>query len=505
MSEKISRRRFLGQASCAAVGSVGLLSTLLNLRLAGATVGQGLASGDDDYRALVCLYFAGGMDSYNFLLPSDPVQHAIYAATRGGIFDQEKNPDGLALARESVLALPSSAYADFALGLHPRCGDNGAQAGLSSLFAQGHLALLPNVGTLVERVSKENYDASAARLPRGLFSHSDQMQQWQTSVPTETRGLGWAGLAADILQAESRDAKVSMNISTSGNNIWQTGNRLFAYTIGETGALLPHNYNSPRATPDVGMTGRTAIRTAGIDNLLQQEYQNLFDRTFAANLRDSIDAGVEFSDAFAQTALTTPFPGDADYAYPPGLNRGNDPARFLAAQFKSILRTMQAREALGLRRQTFFINYGGWDHHDEVIANMDQMMDIVNRCLASYWAALGEIGLREKVTLFSASDFGRTLTSNGRGSDHAWGGNHFVLGGAVAGGRVYGPYPDLSLDGPSIVTHRAVTLPHWSVDEYFAELALWLGVPAGRLDEVLPRVREFYAPGGAAPIGFMRV
>ncbi len=157
-----------------------------------------------------------------------------------------------------------------------------------------------------------------------------------------------------------------------------------------------------------------------------------------------------------------------------------------------------------MRRQTFFLNYGSWDHHDEVINTMDRMVDVVNRCLVAYWQALGEIGMQDHVTLYTASDFARTLTSNGAGSDHAWGGNMFVLGGAVNGGRVYGTYPDVALNAPSVVTTRGATLPGISVDEYFAELALWLGVTPGNLPSVLPRLTTFYTPGGAPPVGFMQ-
>jgi uncharacterized protein (DUF1501 family) len=171
---------------------------------------------------------------------------------------------------------------------------------------------------------------------------------------------------------------------------------------------------------------------------------------------------------------------------------------------KAIVKTIKVRQELGLRRQTFFINYGGWDHHDEVIDSMERMVDVVNRCLICYWEALGELGLRDNVTLYTASDFARTLTSNGAGSDHAWGGNSFVLGGAVNGGRVYGSYPDVALAGPEVVTSRGATLPGLSVDEYFAELALWLGVTPGDLSSVLPRINTFYTPGGAPPVGFMQ-
>ena len=286
--------------------------------------------------------------------------------------------------------------------------------------------------------------------------------------------------------------------------MWQTGNKLFAYSIGTTGSTLPSEYNSPYEPPTVGTTSRSSLRTAAIDNMVQQEYQNLLDQTFTQNLKDSIEASAAFRDAFNDNPISTPFPGDAAYSYPLGLTSSNDPARTLGQQFKAVVRSIKSRQTLGLKRQTFFLNYGSWDHHDEVINTMDRMVDVVNRCLVAYWQALAEIGMQNQVTLYTASDFARTLTSNGAGSDHAWGGNMFVLGGKVNGGRVYGTYPDLLLTAPSVVTNRGATLPGLSVDEYFAELALWLGVTPGDLPSVLPRINTFYTPGGAPPVGFMQ-
>lgn len=511
MPRSLSRRDFLGQASCAAVGSLGLLSTLLNLRMANSAAAQTLPGGED-YRALVCLFFAGGMDSYNLLMPapSSGAPYATYAATRGGVYDADLNEDGLALPSGSILSLAAHATDPFGFGVHPRCADDGTRPGMASLYGQGRLAFVANVGTLAERLTKTTYNNSTGKRPRGLYSHSDQQQQWHTSFATEARTLGWAGLAADLLHAGNQNARVSMNISLSGNNTWQTGRSIFNYNISSTGSSLPSEYNSPLATPTVSSSSRTANRTAGIDNQLQQEYQNLLDQTFAQNMRDSIDASAAFKDAFDASTLDTLFPGDPGYVPPAPYtapvstsSRGNDPAVSLGQQLRAILRTMKARQELGLRRQTFFVNYGGWDHHDEVILSMDRMVDVVNRCLAAYWEGLGELGLREAVTLYTASDFARTLTSNGAGSDHAWGGNAFVLGGSVNGGRVYGSYPDLSLAGPDLVTSRGAAIPGLSVDEYFAELALWLGVAPGNLADVLPRIGNFYTPGGAAPVGFM--
>ncbi len=516
MPRPLSRRDFLGQASCAAVGSLGLLSTLLNLRMANSAAAQGLPAGED-YRALVCLFFAGGMDSYNLLVPSaaSGTPYASYVTTRGGVYDATANADGLALSSSDIVPLAAHATDPFGFGVHPRCADDAAAArpGISSLYGQGHLAFVANVGTLAERLTKTTYTNSTGKRPSGLYSHADQVRQWHTSVTTGSSNLGWAGRAADLLHAGNTDARVSMNISISGNNTWQTGRSIFNYNISTSGSSLPSDYNSPYATPVVKNTDRGVARTSGIDNMLQQEYQNLLDHTFTQNFRDSIEASAAFRDAFNDATLDTTFPGDPGYVPPEPYtapvstsSRGNDPAVNLGQQFKAIVRTMKARQTLGLRRQTFFINYGGWDHHDEVINSMDRMVDVVNRCVAAYWAALGEPGvdLRDKVTLYTASDFARTLTSNGAGSDHAWGGNAFALGGAVNGGRVYGNYPDLALNSNAIVTSRGATLPSISVDEYFAEFALWLGVTPGQLDAVLPRIRNFYTPGPLGPLGLMR-
>ncbi|MGC4070928.1 MAG: DUF1501 domain-containing protein [Nibricoccus sp.] len=493
MSKSINRRQFIGQASCAAVGSTSILSTLLNLRLAGSAAAQTISAAPnaDDYRALVCLFFAGGQDSYNMLMPCGG-EHAAYVTTRGGLHDDVANPGGLALTQGEILSLGNSGML---LGLHP------SMTGLRDLYTQGKLAMIANVGTLNERITKTQYNTSGVKLPRGLYSHSDQTQQWHTSVATETRGIGWAGLAADLLHSMHNDGRISMNTSLSGNNVWQSGNTLFPYSVSSSGAVALSDYNN--AT--LGDTSRTASRTAAVNSLLGLQYQNLLESTFSTNMRDSIDAGLFFSASVNSAAITTLFPGDTGYTgTPAGYTLANDPARSLAAQLKMVARTVNARQALGLKRQTFFVNYGGWDHHDEVIDTQAKMLDVVSRCLVCFYAALEEIGAQNQVTLFTASDFGRTLTSNGNGSDHAWGGNHFVLGGAVNGGLVYGAYPDLSLTGNSIVTSRGVTIPSLSVDEYFAEMALWLGVSPGNLSAVLPRIGNFYTPGLARPVGFMQ-
>jgi uncharacterized protein (DUF1501 family) len=505
----ITRRDFLGQASCAAVGSVGLLSTLLNLRMANSAMAQTVMPGND-YRALVCLFLSGGIDSFNVLFPAPGAgaPRTTYETVRGGFYDASANPDGLAIT--NGIALASSAYGPYQLAIHPAFADHAGTSGIGSLFGAGKAAFVTNVGTLVEPTTKAAYNASTARRPRGLYSHSDQVQQWHTSVAVESnRSIGWAGRAADLISSANTNSRVSMNISLAGRNVWQSGTAIVPYTIGTSGSSLPSDYQSPLATPLVSATDRRAVRTAAIDNLLQQEHQNLFDQTFAANLHESIEGSVYFRDAFSGNTITTLFPGDTGYAYPLNPATGvaytssNDPARTLGQQLKAVVRTIKARGDLSMRRQTFFVQYGGWDHHDEVINSMQTQLDVVNRCLAAYWQALVEIGMTDAVTLYTASDFARTLTSNGAGSDHAWGGNQLVLGGSVQGNKVYGSYPDLALAGARVVTNRGALIPDISVDQYFAELALWFGISPGQLADVLPRIGEFYVPGLNPPVGFM--
>ena len=265
-----------------------------------------------------------------------------------------------------------------------------------------------------------------------------------------------------------------MNISLSGSNVLQTGAQTAHYTITENGStgLLDYGETSPLAL----------IRTQAVDSLLALNYQNLFEKTYATRMRGAIDAHIVFSEAIASLQpLATQFSDTR-----------------LSQQFRMVAQTIAARVALGMRRQTFFIEVGGWDHHDEVLLNQEAMLPIVSAALGEFHAALEELGVADRVTTFTASDFGRTLSSNGRGSDHAWGGNHMVMGAAVSGGDIYGTFPELHL-GNSLDTGRGRLIPTTSVDELFAELALWFGVPAADVDLVLPNIARFWNPGSATP------
>ena len=456
-NNKISRRRFLGEASCAAVGSTAIFSSLLQLRMT-STAAAAEMEPDDDYKALVCLFLAGGNDSYNMLVPNNDEAYAEYKDTR----------DNIALDQETLLPIVTNGQSYSEFGIHPSMPE------IQGLYDNGDLSFVSNVGTLVRPTTKADYNSGIA-LPSGLFSHSDQQIHWQTSVP-QVKGAGpggWGGRTADLLMAMNEDSQVSMNISLSGVNVFQNGSEAFAYISGLNGGTEMVNYD------------QNYFQTA-VDDILGQEYHNLFTRTFAKNTRRFIDSSIVFNEAIEPVEILTPMP----------------PTR-LAERFRMVARAIAAQDTLSQKRQTFFVRAGGWDHHSEVMDAQTVMLAEISQAVKYFNDAMEEIGMKDKVVLFTASDFGRTLTSNGVGSDHAWGGNHFVMGGPVNGGQIYGSYPSLVLNSEFLI-NRGRIIPTTSVDEYGSELASWFGVGSSEMETVFPNVNNFYNPSSTnRPLGFM--
>ena len=275
-----------------------------------------------------------------------------------------------------------------------------------------------------------------------------------------------------------------MNISLSGSNIFQAGQSVFEYAITPTGAVALSGYDSGWSAND---PIATKARSAAVDSQLAQQYSNLLMQAFANDKRSALDAyGV--------------FAGATSGALPSGATFPSTP---LGPELQMIAKTIAGRNGLGVTRQTFFVQLGGWDHHDDVIGNQAAMLPYVSSAVGAFYNALTLLGIQNQVTLFTASDFGRTLTSNGKGSDHAWAGNHFVVGGGVNGKRIYGQYPSLYLDNP-VDVGRGRLIPTTSADEYFAEMALWLGVSKTNLPLVLPNIGNFYDTSSSSPpLGFL--
>ncbi len=459
----MNRRQFLGSANCALVSALPVMNTLMNLRMAGsAAAAEGSPTG---FKALVCLFLNGGNDSFNMLAPKGP-EYASYSNIRQSI----------AIAESSLLTINPLNTGTRTFGIHP------ALPALKTYFDQGKLAFAANVGTLVEHVTKAQYNAGL-KLPLGVFSHSDQQEQWQSSLPDARSGIGWGGRMADILKSFNTQDKFSMNVSLAGSNVWQAGNTVAEYAIRDTGADGLFGYNSAWAAGEEVQQ----IRSAALDSQMALEYQNYFQQSFNKSKKDATQA----YDAF--TAAT-------NVSLPPSVTWPGTP---LAQQMRMIAKTIAGRANLGMCRMTFFVNYGGWDHHSGLISNQAAMLPVVNDAIKAFYDTLAALGAQDEVVLYSASDFGRTLTSNSQGSDHAWGGNQFVLGGQVKGQRIYGSYPDLTIDNPLDVG-RGRLIPTTSVDEFFAEMALWLGVQKTSLPLVLPNISRFYSTSSSAPpMGFL--
>lgn len=464
---KYSRRKFLGTASCAAIGSTTFFSTLFNLQAMNA-VSQPIgyrSSNANAYRALVCIMLGGGNDSYNMLAPSGTDEYNEYATTR----------TNQALAQNSILSLDPLTYTEKSLGLHP------AMTNCKSMFDQGKLAVISNVGTLVRPTTKADY-LNGNNLPFALFSHSDQDQQWQTSVPQTNSPTGWAGRLADMVQSANMNQDISMNISLSGKNIFQLGDTAAEYSI------LPTGNGSIGITGYEGVQAFDQIRTAAVDSLLEKQYQDVFRRTYAETVKASQNTHELFSAAVGTSNLNTTFSNSE-----------------LSQRMRMVARTINAREQLGVSRQTFFIRFEGFDNHDELLNNHQALMAALDTAMGEFQAALAEMGLEDSVTTFTISDFARTLVSNGNGTDHAWGGNVLVMGGGVNGQDVYGSYPSLALD-TNIELGGGVIIPQISTDEYFAELALWYGIPKTDLPILFPNIGNFYnVMSSQPPIGFMNI
>ncbi len=496
MKEHLSRRRFLGEASCAGLGYLTFINTLLNLKGMNASAISNSSVGDfNDYKAIVCILLAGGNDSFNMLTPYDTPNHSEYVTARSGLYTN----GGLALPRSEL----SGTVLNYTSGgkewaVHP------SMTRVHEMFNNGKLAFLSNVGTLIQPTTKTQYE-NDQNLPLGLFSHSDQIQQWQTGIPDERGAKGWAGKMADLISSCNSNQNISMNVSLSGSNIWQTGDVTIEYAIDPySGAVGIDGYN-PEA-----MYLTESIRSEAIDSMIGHQYQDIFKKTFMNVVKNARDGFIEFDSAL-QSAIT--FPEDVF------------PDSYLGASMEMIIRTLDIRDILDFKRQVFFITVGGWDHHDEVINNQLGMLGMVSDALGRFQDALGSsfnyldgngmqqshqgINLENQVLTMFISEFGRTLTSNGNGSDHAWGGNTMVMGGPqlLNGGAIYGEYPSLAL-GPSnpIEVGLGRFIPQLSTDEYFAEVAKWFGVPNSDLSILFPNLGNFYDPFSPnLPIGFLNL
>jgi len=430
-----------------------MLSALSQLRLMGAVAGAD--SGASDYKALVCLFLAGGNDANNLLVPNDFAGYSAYAAAR----------TTLALPNEGLLGISPVRSDGRSFGLHPSI------PGLQELFIAQKAALLANVGTLVQPTTQAQYLARSVPLPSQLFSHNDQQVQWQSSIPDRPFTTGWGGRLADMTNAFNENPGLSMSISMDGQNSFQVGKSLAQFSVNRDGVR--------------GLTGTTgdagAVRMNALKGMFDQDADGLFETAFGGLTSSAIDTSAILGEALEGVPEPTNFP----------VGRLGD-------QLKMVSRLIQIAPNFGLKRQVFFVRLGGWDLHDNQIEAHGTLLGAVSEAMKAFYDSTVSLGVADKVTTFTASDFGRTFNTNGDGSDHGWGSHHIVMGGAVKGGDIYGKVPVLEIDGPDD-TGRGRWIPTTSVDEYAATLASWFGVSGSNLPIVLPNIGRF----ASTDLGFM--
>lgn len=455
----MDRRQALKHLLCATASSALFTSLAGKFSLAQAATGSGRTLLGNDYRALVCVFQYGGNDAINMVVPRDAAGYGTYSAARGG----------LALPVDSLLqltpSLPPAGGGSF--GLHP------GMQGLQNLFNTGKAAIVANVGPLLYPITKAQYQAGQVPVPAQLFSHSDQQVLWQTpSADTLTR-RGWGGRLADLFFSSNANQQLSMNISIDGENVFQSGNSIVPYFVGQSGAEGIHfiedePWNAPRRAAFM------ALRDASYGHAMQREY--------ASRVRRAMDNEAMITNALAGAPpLTVAFPDTA-----------------LGRQLRMVARLISARDTLQMTRQIFFVAQGGYDTHATQLDDHPELMSDLSASVSAFYAAMGSLSLGHQVTTFTASDFGRTLTSNGDGTDHGWGAHHWVIGDAVQGGRIVGSMPNLTVGGPDDADWGQI-IPTLAVDQYAATLATWYGLGNDDRALVFPNLTRFSTPN----LGFM--
>ena len=451
----MNRRNFIKSLLGSSVGISSASAALSSMSLMSSALAQ-TNNRFNDYKALVCVFLHGGNDSFNMLIPSDNIDYQRYQDIR----------QNLAISQSDLLNITPSSAMPYNLAMP------NFMAPMQQLFNQGNLAFMANTGPLLQPVTKSQAQQNINLLPPQLFSHNDQQKHWQTSWPEQSSLTGWAGRMADLIMDTSNS--LSMNLSIDGSNILQTGSNSLPYSLDASGvetfaALNPNEeWNNDRV--NVFKQLMSAEK-----HILGQAHNAIYNRA-----QGNIDAVANAIDTAAQATVTYP-------------------ENYLAEQLKMVATLASSQQLLGQPRQIFFVGMGGFDTHDNQNTDQPMLMQNLSNALFAFNADLQARGLADSITTFTMSDFGRTLTSNGDGTDHGWGGHQIMMGGAVKGGDIYGVMPeDFTLDSPDDFGDGRI-IPSTSVDQYAATLAKWFGLSANEINAVFPNLSRF----DTSDLGFM--
>jgi uncharacterized protein (DUF1501 family) len=449
-----SRRKFLN-ISCRSLGTLGAASLMSRFSEVNALA---QSSCPTDYKALVCIFLFGGNDGNNTVVPiSTPSNlansYSNYAQVRGG----------LALPASSLNVIGNSK--DDQYGLHPSLTE------LASLYNNKNVAVMVNVGTLVTPLTQAQYKNQQAAIPSNLFSHLDQQTEWQTSLAQGSGATGWGGRVADAMQGCNTSGFPTI-VSVGGNNLFNTGAQTNPATVTAGQVLGLQGFSTSAAN---------TARLSALQSLLTFDNGVSLVQASNAIASSGLNQATVLNQALAGgKALTTVFPNTS-----------------FGSQLAQVAKIINVRGQLGMRRQIFFAYLGGFDTHDLELNDQGSGLAQVSQAMKALYDATVEMGTADQVVTFTESDFGRTLQPSGGatlGTDHAWGSHHFVMGGAVKGGDIYGTFPTLQLSGPDDANNRGVWIPTTSLDQYGGSLATWFGVDSSKLGSVFPNLANFKSP-----------
>lgn len=473
----LNRRNFLNKS-----GKLALMGTVAPFMSSLAMINNVAAQNANDYKALVCIFLFGGNDYANTLIPYDDHHYNLYHNIRsGGVSGQTS--DGIAIGKDLInntLLNPKTPLLNSRqYSLHP------SMINMKNLFNNGNMAIQLNVGPLIVPLTRDQYNNSNKKLyplPPKLFSHNDQQSIWQSSSP-EGSTVGWGGNIADLNINQNTNPIFSC-ISASGNTVFLSGDNALTYNISQNGAIA---INGVKNT----VYGSFAVQNV-LKTLIQQNHSNIFANEYNKITARSISCESQITSAVSNINLTTTF----------------DSSNSLAMQLQIVAKLIASRSLLGNKRQIFFVSLGGFDLHDNLINQHAKLLTQVDNAVNSFYNATVELGVSNEVTSFTASDFGRTLTSNGDGSDHGWGNHHFIIGGAVNGQEFYGTPPSVDITNAQDHVGQGRLIPSTSVDQYAATLAKWYGVSDNDLYSILPNLKNFgelaNRPDYPINIGFMK-
>jgi len=480
----LRRREFLRRSLAATAGSAAFTSLYAKLNLAQAASlpsGPRLLGSGSDYRALVCLFMYGGNDCFNMIVPRDG-GYSTYAQTR----------TNLAISQAQLLALNPSVtpIGGGQFGLHPR------MAGIQQMFNSGRAAIVANVGPLLRPVNKTLYQTPGTLLPAQLFSHSDQTVQWQTPRADASTRTGWGGRLADIFYSSNQNQVLSMNASLDGENVFQAGISVSPYFMSPDGVETINEIQTGAANCNGSNTWHRR-RCLSFNALLDQSYAHPFERAYVNKVRATLETSTQVAAAIAlfpeNDVVFRPFWDAFGLAWNPAalaeLPR-------LARQLLMIARVIRARDALQMSRQLFFASLGGFDTHDDQLADHGDLLGELSQSVKAFYDVLGSptFNLANRVTAFTASEFGRTLTNNGDGTDHGWGGHHFVFGSGVVGQRIYGRMPSLLATNNPDDAGWGQVIPTLSADQMAATIASWYGLSALDRDSIFANLQYMTGP-----------